>query len=270
MPASLLQVDASDYRNPGALPAGPVLVVGSGQTGCQIAEELFEAGRTVFLACGRAPWAPRRIGGRDVVWWADQTGFAGMPVTALPHLSERLVANILATGKDGGHDLHLRTLQRLGVTLVGRLVGVEGRRARFADDLAVTVAWGDERYKRLAGLIRAHAQERGTREPELPDPDPFDAAAPSELDLTGFGAVVFAGGYRPAYGDWLRLPEAFDEDGFPLQVDGASTVVDGLYFAGVHFQRARKSATFLGVGEDAAIVADAVAVRSESVSSSTG
>jgi Pyridine nucleotide-disulphide oxidoreductase len=262
MPAEVFQLDADAYQNPDALPPNPVLVVGSGQTGCQLAEELFQSGRTVFLSCGRAPWAPRRISGRDLVWWAVETGFVDMHVSALPHPSERLVANVLSTGKDGGRDLHLRVLHRLGVNLVGHLVAVEGRRARFADDLSATVAWGDERYGRFAGLIRNLAAERGMPEPELPDPEPFQADAREELDLTGFGAVIFAGGYRPAYGDWIPCPGAFDEHGFPVQVDGASTVVDGLFFAGVHFLRKRKSSIFVGVGEDAAIVADAVAARS--------
>ncbi len=55
LPASVHVIDAEDYANPTALPPGNVLVVGSGQTGCQLAEEIFEAGRDVFLACGRAP-----------------------------------------------------------------------------------------------------------------------------------------------------------------------------------------------------------------------
>src|SRR5262249_4999606 len=84
LPASVPQLDADDYRNPRELPPGRVLVIGSGQTGCQIAEELIEAGRDVLLSCGRAPWLPRRIGGRDFAWWWAETGFAEMPVDALP------------------------------------------------------------------------------------------------------------------------------------------------------------------------------------------
>jgi len=175
LPVELAQLDVADYRNPGALPPGAVLVVGCGQSGAQLAEELHEAGREVVLACGRAPWAPRRLGGRDIVWWGLESGFLDQPPTTLPSPAARLAANILATGRGGGHDLHLRS------------------------------------------------------------------------------------GFRPDYGAWLPWPEAFDEFGFPLQQDGASTVVDGLYFAGGHFQRKRMSATLIGVGEDAAIVAAAIA-----------
>jgi putative flavoprotein involved in K+ transport len=255
LPAELPQVDVAGYRSPDALPDGPVLVVGSGQSGAQIAEDLHDAGRDVFLACGRAPWVPRRIGDRDLFWWAVQTGFVDQPVEALPSPAARLEANLLATGRGGGHDLHLRTLQRMGVTLLGRLEGCEGRHARFAGDLGETLAWGDERYARLMGLVGKLVAERGWPPPVVPEPEPIATDAPESLDLSGFGAVVVAGGYRPDYQSWVDCPGAFDEFGFPLQVDGASTAAPGLYFVGVHFLRKRKSALLVGVGEDASVVA---------------
>jgi putative flavoprotein involved in K+ transport len=168
-------------------------VIGSGQSGCQIAEELHLAGREVVLSCGRAPWFVRRLGGRDIVWWSTETGFLDQPVGSLPAPSARLAANVLATGRDGGHDLHLRSLRTQGVTLAGRFLGSDGRRARFAPDLAASVSWGDDRYREFAGLVR--------------------------------------------------------------------TLVDGLYFLGVHFLRKRKSSLLCGVGEDAALVADAISRR---------
>ena len=255
LPADLLQIDVEDYRNPADLPAGPVLVVGSGQSGCQIAEELQQSGRTVFLSCGRAPWAPRRIGDHDFVWWALETGFLDAPLSSLPDPRFRLAANVLTTGRDGGHDLHLRTLQLVGVTLLGHFLGAEGRSARFAPDLGSSVAWGDQRNAEFMDLVRKLVAERGLPRPDIPEPEPFNAEAPEQLSLDGFGAVVFAGGFRPDYRSWVRCPGAFDELGFPIHRDGASTAARGLYFVGVHFLRKRKSSIFLGVGEDAAIVA---------------
>jgi putative flavoprotein involved in K+ transport len=261
LPADLQQIDAEDYRNPADLPKGRVLVVGSGQSGCQIAEELHHAGRDVYLACGRAPWASRRIGEHDLVWWGLETGFLDAPVSSLPDPRARLAANVLATGHGGGRDLHLRTLRRTGVTLLGRLLGAEGRRARFAPDLAASVAWGDERRGQLMDLVRKLVAERGLPQPEIAEPEPLDCRTPEDLDLSDFGAVVFTSGFRPDYESWVHCPGAFDELGFPVQEDGASTVVDGLYFVGVHFLRKRKSSIFLGVAEDAAIVADKIATR---------
>jgi len=238
-----------------------VLVVGSGQSGCQIAEELHGAGREVVLACGRAPWAHRRMGGRDLVWWLVETRYLEAPVESLPAPTARLAANVLSTGQGGGRDLHLRTLRELGVTLTGHFLGAVGHEARFASDLAESVAWGDERFGLLAGLVGKLVQERGLDDPELGEPAPFDGEGPERLDLRDFGAVVFATGFRPDYDSWLTWPGLVDELGFPIHEDGESTTVPGLYFVGVHFLRKRKSSLLIGVGEDAAIVARRIADR---------
>jgi len=259
LPADLVQVDLDGFHNPAALPPGRVLIVGSGQSGCQLAEELREAGRDVVLACGKAPWAPRAVGDHDVYWWAVESGFLDGTVASLPSPNARLGANILATGHGKPHDLNLRTLRALGVTLVGHFLGAEDHTARFAQDLGASVAWGDARYDELAQLFRKAASERGLPQPDMPDPEPFDGRSPEVVSLVGFGAVVFTGGFRPDYRSWLPWPEAFDDLGFPIQRDGASTIVDGLYFVGVPFLRTRKSPLLFGVGEDAAIVARLIA-----------
>jgi putative flavoprotein involved in K+ transport len=259
LPADLLAIDVEGYRNPEALPPGPVLVVGSGQSGCQIAEELIEAGREVYLACGRAPWTYRTIGGRDLVWWAVETGFAEQRVSDLPAPQARLSANVLASGRRGGHDLHLRTLRAAGVTLLGHFLGADGGVARFANDLAESVAWGDAAYEQLNELIRRLVRERDLPMPELAQPEPFDPTAPDRVDLAGFGAVIFSGGFRPDYRRWVDVPDAFDDLGFPVHSEGASLAAPGLYFVGVHFLRKRKSAVLFGMGEDATIVARQIA-----------
>jgi putative flavoprotein involved in K+ transport len=267
LPPGLLQLDAAGYSDPGALPAGDVLVVGSGQTGAQLAEELHAAGRRVYLSCGRAPWAARRLAGRDIVWWLVESGFMDQSPAALPSPAARLISNPLATGHDGGHDLDLRTLRAMGVTLTGRFLGANGREARFAPDLPESVAWGDARHRELMDLFRRTAAERGVEPPQVADPEPFDPAAPERVDLSGFGAVIFTGGFRPDYRSWLPWPDAFDDLGFPLQRDGESTTIPGLFFLGVHFLRKRKSALLLGVGEDATVVAGRIARRGEPSSS---
>ena len=252
-----MRLTVDDYRSPAGLPDGAVLVVGSGQTGCQLAEELHDAGREVVLSCGRAPWLPRRPGGRDLVWWLHESGFLDATVDTLPGPEARLFANVLATGRDGGHDLHFRVLRDRGVTLAGRFVGTERGRAQFADDLGDSVAWGDDRYRQLAGLFAELARDRGL-DPPLQEPEPFDASSPASVELDRLGAVVFTSGFRPDYASWLPA-QAFDALGFPLHRDGESTVVPGLYFLGTHFLRKRKSSLLIGVGEDAAIVARRIA-----------
>jgi putative flavoprotein involved in K+ transport len=270
LPPRLLQLDVDGYRNPGALPAGGVLVIGSGQSGAQIAEELRLAGREVYLSCGRAPWAHRRLSGRDILWWLLESRFMDQTVDALPSPSARLLANPMASGHDGGHDLHLRTLQAMGVTLTGRFIGANDREAWFAPDLPQSAAWGDARYAELMSLFRKLAADRGVDPPQAPDLEPLDTRAPERLDLADIDTVVFAGGFRPDYHSWLPWPDAFDALGFPLQRDGASTVVPGLFFLGVHFLRTRKSSLLVGVGEDATVIAGQMAQRSARRRAGTG
>jgi Pyridine nucleotide-disulphide oxidoreductase len=261
LPADLFQIDVEDYSAPNALPPGRVLIIGSGQSGCQIAEELHGSGREVLLACGRAPWVPRRIGDRDIVWWLVESGFFDAPFSSLAGPEARLYANLLTTGHDGGRDLHLRTLRDMGVILAGHFLGSDGVRARFAPDLEETIAWGDARYRQLMDLFRCLVTERGLKPIEIEEPRSFIGSGPAEVDLAGFGAVIFASGFRPDFRSWLPWPNAFDDGGFPLQVDGASTMIPGLYFAGIHFLRKRKSSLLIGVGEDATIIAHHIAHR---------
>lgn len=261
LPPALPRFHLSDYRDPGSLPDGAVLVVGSGQSGAQIAEELTAAGRDVVLSCGRAPWFPRRWAGRDVVWWLVRSGFMDQTSAALPAPAARFVSNPLTSGHEGGHDLHLRTLRAMGVELTGRYLGATGRSALFAPDLAESIAWGDDRYRELMDLFQTTARDGGMAADSAPDPQPFDPAAPERIDLSRFGAVLFTGGFRPDYLSWLPWPDAFDALGFPVHHDGESDAVPGLFFVGVHFLRTRKSALLLGVGEDAGVVAGRVLAR---------
>jgi putative flavoprotein involved in K+ transport len=258
---AVLTIDAEAYTNPGALPEGHVLIVGSGQTGCQLAEECFEAGRSVYLACGRAPWVPRRIEGRDALSWILDTNFYETRLADLPSPSARLLSNPQFTGHGGGRDLNFRTLQALGVELVGRFVGVEDGRVHFADDLHTSVAFGDARYAEIRDLLTASCAARSVPAPAMPEPTTFEADPPASIDLARVGAVIFTTGFRPDYESWVAAVNAFDEAGFPIQVDGSSTIVPGLHFMGVHFQRKRKSATLFGVAEDAAVLAEHMASR---------
>jgi putative flavoprotein involved in K+ transport len=261
LPANVHAIDSEGYTSPDALPAGGVLVVGSGQTGCQIADELHRSGRAVTIACGKAGWAPRRVDGRDIVSWLVETPFLEQTLDDLPSPLARLAANFQTTGRDRGGDLNYRTLHADGVTLSGRLLGASASTIRFAADLDESVAWGDARYADICNLLRQAASDRGAPPPELPEPRPLVASPPTEMSARDLGAVVFTSGYRPAYRDWVQLPEAFDDAGFPIQRDGASTIARGLYFVGTHFLRKRKSSTLFGMGEDAEIVARTIAER---------
>ena len=252
----ILVLHSGDYRRPDDLPPGKILVLGSGQTGCQLTEELHLAGRDVFLACGKAPWLPRRLAGIDIFTWLARTPYFDQQLVALPSPGARLTANAQATGARGGHDLHYRTLQALGVPLLGRFAGVDGHRASFHDDLAASVAFGDARWTDICTLLTEQLPAHGYDVPELPVPASFACDAITELDLRDFGVVIMTSGFRPDYA-WIDFP-ACDPSGFPVTDNGASPTVPGLYFCGVHWLRKRKSALLFGVGEDATAVARAV------------
>ncbi len=254
LPAGLTQLLAEEYGNPSTVPPGTVLIVGSGQTGCQLAEELHEAGRTVLLACGRCPWAPRVIGGRDLFWWLAETGFGDRTPDMLPSPMARLVGNPQATGHGGGHDLHYRTLHERGVELLGRYAGSDGSRIFFADDLAASVDFGDARLRDLWKYVESYCAASGTPIPDFDWPAPLRLDTRTEIDIAGddVAAVIWTSGYRPDYG-WVKFP-VLDDMGFPMQTDGR-TDVPGLYFMGVPWMRKNKSPILFGVGEDAEVVA---------------
>jgi putative flavoprotein involved in K+ transport len=256
-PPDLAVLTTLDYRNPDSIPDGKVLLIGSGQTGVQLADELNRAGRDVFLSCGRAPWTPKQVEGLDIVTWLHRIGFWDVPLGDLPDPAARLMPNAQGTGRAGGYSLHYRTLQRAGVTLLGRISDVDGHTARFADDLGASVAFGDARWSDMRNLLTGGLPSRGFHVPELEIPEPFTYTPITELDLRGFGAVIFTAGFRPNFG-WID-PLPTDPLGFPVTVDGASPDLPGLYFCGLHFMRVRRSGTLFGVGPHAELVAEAIA-----------
>ncbi|WP_157415001.1 flavin-containing monooxygenase [Agromyces allii] len=251
-------VMSTEYRSPAALPAGPALVIGGGQSACQIAEELHAAGREVTIAPGRAPSMPRRIAGRDGFDWLEDAGFFEQVLADQPSPAVRLAANPLATGAGGGHDLSLRTLAGDGVGLVGRVLGVEDGRLVVADDLAETLVAGDAGFRLICDLARKAAAARGLPDPHPPEPLDAPIETAEVPTLGDLGVVLVACGFRPAY-DWVDVPGAFDETGFPIQDAAVGRAADGLWFVGVPWLRRRKSPLLIGVGEDAALVADQLA-----------
>lgn len=263
LPAEVVQVHSSRYRNPGALPPGATLVVGSGASGCQIVEDLLGAGRTVYLSVGRHRRVPRRYRGRDVFWWIREIG--GLDQTIDERADARQTPNPLVTGAGGGHDIDIRDYAARGVVLLGHLRGGHDGRLHFDDDLDTQLAKGDlglvafwksaEEYARRAGLgpapggRDAHARPAARR-----------FASPRQLDLraAGIASVVWATGFRSDF-RWIHLP-AFDAAGEPLHQRGVSACA-GLYFLGLPWLHKLKSSVLCGVGEDAQHLAERIAPR---------
>jgi putative flavoprotein involved in K+ transport len=264
LPGSVTQVVAPAYRNSQSLPPGAVLIVGSGETGCQIAEELVRAGRTVFLAGGRSWWMPRRYRGRDNAAWLRLLGWFERTVDDLPPGVRTGQSNPQLTGSDGGHDLSSHTLAREGVTLLGRLQTIRDGKAVFTPDLAANLAWGDQQTRTRLQAIDDLITEQGLESPREDWPDDLLTSeaisheAPTELNLAdvGISTVIWAMGYRPDLG-WVGLP-ILDGEGYPIQRRGV-TQVSGLFILGLDWLHTAKSGLFAGIGEDAAYLAEHMA-----------
>jgi putative flavoprotein involved in K+ transport len=257
----VFQLHTRDYRRPEQLPDGGVLVVGSGQSGCQIADELVDAGRRVVLSVGRCPWFPRVYRGRELMHWLVETGRVNETRESLPSPAARLACNPPVSGNDGGHDCNPRWLARRGVDLVGRVDGIDGHVVRFADGLEASLAAGDEF---LVDFRRRVDEYVASATLDVPEPEPVEPPLPAphvpELDLRAAGVttVMWANGFRPDH-SWIEGVET-DEQGWPLHERGVSPV-DGLYFVGLHWLYRRKSALLIGVGEDAEHVVSQLAKR---------
>ena len=259
----LHQMHAHHYRNPAALPPGGVLLVGSGQTGVQLAEELQDAGRDVTLSVGHCGRAPRRYRGRDFFWWLRQLVERGpalgtpLPnVDTLPDPRARFACNPHLSGHGGGHDTNLRRFAANGIRLVGRFEAADGERARFAADLSANLRFADEFFdQRFLKLFETFAERAGVDAPP-DDREPFDFEPPevTELDLAaaGISTVLWTTGYAPDYG-WLDLP-VLGDFGLPRHVRGVSDV-PGLTFLGLLWQHNHASANLAGVASDAAYLA---------------
>ena len=259
----LLQLHTSRYRNPQELPPGAVLVVGSGQSGCQITEELYQSGRKVYLATGSAPRAPRRYRGKDFIWWMAQTGFFDRTVDQLDSPAQRFAANPQVTGKNGGHTLNLHQFALDGVTLLGRMIGARGTKVWMADDLMQNLSKSDGAATRLMKRIDEHIAKNGLDAPEEEVPElraGYDSEVLTTLDLdaAGITSVIWAIGYTSNY-RWVKVP-IFDTFGYPVQKRGV-TPHPGLYFLGLQWLHTVKSALFAGVGDDAAHIVAQLAAR---------
>jgi len=276
LPARLLQLDVRTYKGTQELPDGAVLVVGGGQSGCQIAEDLARAGRRVVLATSRVGWVPRRYRGRDALHWWIESGFYDVRRCDVDD-AVILRRQPLVSGTDGGHSLSLPRLARLGVELRGRLEGGDGETLRFADTVSADIRFGEETAAGFCRSIDEHIARAGIdAPPAAADHDdearwPLDrldgqVATPGtgsgrtphalRLDRAGVATVIWCTGMRPRL-DVLDLPVPMRGPAID-HVDGV-TAVPGLYLIGAPWLCTRKSGIIWGVGADASRLAGLIA-----------
>lgn len=262
----ICQMHTSEYRNPQTLPSGAVLVVGTGQSGCQIAEELHQSGRQVYLSTSSCGRVPRRYRGRDVSWWLTRMGFFDRTIDQLPSPNAAFACSPQLSGAQGGHDINLRQFAREGIILLGHLQAVQGKQIILAPDLEENLAKADAFAIQMMQAIDEYIKKIGmdVAANSTTDEVPSNCASSTKPILTldlqsaGISTIMWASGYKLEFG-WVQIP-VFDGVGYPIHQRGV-TAFPGLYFLGLHWLYKMKSAILYGVGEDAAFIASAIADR---------
>jgi len=255
VPSSVACLTAQQYRNPGQLADGGVLVVGASASGTQIASEIQRSGRPVYLSVGEHIRAPRMYRGKDIQWWMDAAGVQDERYDRVDDIVRaRRVPSLQLAGTPDRSTLDLNTLTGIGVTLVGRLAGIASGKAQFAGSLRNMCALSDLKMDRLLETIDAWARENGVDATVAPPhrlpPTRVEDSPPLGLDLAAgkIKTIIWATGYRPDY-SWLELP-VLDRKGM-VRHDGGVAERPGLYLMGLHFMRRRKSTLIDGAGDDA-------------------
>ena len=261
LPGHIRQLHAEDYKNCGQAAEGAVMVVGSGQTGCQIVEDFLRAGYRTYLCVAQTGRLPRRYRGRDCISWQDELGLLDRTPDMLETPGQRFAGDPHVTGRDGGSTVSLYDFHRRGVTLLGRLKSIDGSVARFRDDLQSNLEYADAYARDFMKTIDDHVAAAAVSAPaptaaELaggPDPAGERIRSPRALDLdaAGVATVIWATGFAFAFG-WIE-GIGTDEFGYPLTDRGRSTL-PGLYFCGLNWMTKRKSGILYGVGDDARAV----------------
>lgn len=261
LPDHLVQLHSSAYRNPPSLPDGAVLVVGTGQSGCQIAEDLHLAGRQVHLCVGSAPRSPRRYRGKDVVDWLDQMGYYDLSIDQHPQKEKvRTKANHYVTGRDGGREIDLRQFALEGMQLHGRLKSVNGTQLEFQTNLKQHLDQADavaESIKKSIDIfIETHQIAAPIDPPFQPvwQPD-VDTNLTLNCEAATISTVIWCTGYDADF-RWVEIP-VFDGKGYPGH-DRGVTGIRGLYFLGLPWLYTWGSGRFSGIARDATYLADYV------------
>jgi len=262
-PSEIRQLHSDAYRNPHDLRTGAVLVVGSAQSGAQIAEELYESGRKVYLAVGRAGRTPRRYRGKDANWWSDKLGLYAQTVDQLPSPKAKFAGKPHISGTKGGHTINLHQFARDGVVLLGHFRGVQDRKIMLAPDLHENLARADQHEAEFVRAVDEFVARTGMAVPQETLPsmrDGFDVKLLSEVDLgaADITNVIWATGYGFDF-SFIRLP-ILDGDGYPVQRRGVTNYA-GLFFVGLPWLHNAKSGLLYGVGDDAAYIAQRIADR---------
>jgi len=258
VPGSLRTLTPFQYKNPGELDSGGVLVVGASATGVQIAEELRRSGREVTLSVGEHVRVPRMYRGRDIQWWMDAAGVLGESYEEVDNVDRaRGLPSLQLMGSDDRRNVDLNALTDQGVQLVGRLAGIRDGQAQFSGSLANMATLADLKMNRLLDHIDGWAQDSGVADevaaPHRFEPTRIDPRPRLGLDLSdgSIKTIVWATGFRPDH-SWLDVP-VFDRRG-RIEHEGGVVKAPGLYLIGMPMLRTRRSSLIDGAADDARVL----------------
>lgn len=260
LPETVVQIHSNQYKNAGQLPEGGVLVVGSGQSGAQIAEDLHLEGKKVFLAVGNAPRVARQYRGKDVVEWLDEMGYYRTSVDQHP-LREgvRDNTNHYVTGRDGGREIDLRKFALEGMELFGTLDNFDGQNITFKADLNENLEFADSVYNNINTRVDNYIAENNIEAPDGYQYEPVwqPETEREQLDLaaSGITSIIWCIGFRPDF-TWLDAP-VFNGKGAPVHQRGI-TQVAGIYFIGLPWLHTWGSGRFSGIAEDSLYLSEAI------------
>ena len=260
---TVLQIHSMHYQNPGMLPQGAVLVVGTGQSGAQIAQELYQSGREVYLSIGSAGRVPRRYRGKDINDWFTRMGMFDTSVEELKSPRDKFHPHPQISGKNGGQSLNLHKFARDGVVLLGHVRDARDGHLILAPDLKETLARVDQfeidALKKIDDYIaRTGLTAPAESVPKLHDGHAQEVLTDVNLQSSGIATIIWATGYNFDF-SLVKVP-VVDADGYPIQKRGV-TAYPGLYFLGLPWLHSRRSGILFGVGDDAAHVAFHIAAR---------
>ncbi|CUH50798.1 MSMEG_0569 family flavin-dependent oxidoreductase [Shimia marina] len=263
---SILQMHSVDYRRPEQMPEGATLVVGTGQSGVQLMEDMHLKGRDVHLAVGPAPRAPRRYRGRDSTDWLHDMGHYAITIAQHPNPEHAVTkTNHYMTGRDGGHEIDLRKFATEGVSLYGSVSGMEGKKIQFLPDLETNLDDADESYVGIRNAIDAHIEKHNIDAPSEPAFKklwrPKQEITEIDCEKEGITSVLWAIGFRPNY-SWIDV-DVFDDHGRPVYDRGVCQQ-DGFYFIGLGWLNTWGSGRFLGIDEDSRFLVEQITAKAKS------
>jgi len=263
IPKEIAQLHTSEYKNADQLPEGDVLVVGSAQSGCQITEDLLNAGRKVYLSTSMVPRIPRWYRGKDIFYWVKEAGFYDIKAEEIsdPKILNLRPPHITGTGS-GRDSMSLQSLSKQGAIILGKMNNADSGKVFFNDDAKQHVKFADEFSLKMKRMVDDHILKNNLSAPaahydeaDIPDIDANCASKITSLDLkeSNIRTIIWSTGFDHDL-SYIKLP-VFDDNGKLIHKDGIP-VFPGFYFLGYPWLRSRKSPILFGILEDVKFVVD--------------